>query len=121
MVHARRVIVGAIVYVNRTGCPGGTSQRLPALEHRLRLLRALARRRHPATAGRRVTRPGPGRRPRPRPAAAVIDSQPVRAADTVPWASRVWDNAERDWDNAEKDGAASGTSPSTPPAWCWPW
>jgi transposase len=26
----------------------------------------------------------------------VIDSQPVRAADTVPWASRGWDNAEKD-------------------------
>jgi transposase len=32
----------------------------------------------------------------PRPTAAVIDSQPVRAADTVPWASRGWDNAEED-------------------------
>ena len=26
----------------------------------------------------------------------MIDSQPVRAADTVPWASRGWDNAEKD-------------------------
>jgi transposase len=24
MVHARRVIVNAIVYINRTGCPAGT-------------------------------------------------------------------------------------------------
>ena len=48
MVHARRVIVNAIVYVNRTG-PGALAvpaQRLPALAHPLRLLRALARRRH---------------------------------------------------------------------------
>jgi Transposase DDE domain len=29
---------------------------------------------------------------------AVIDSQPVRAGDTVPWASRGWDNAEKDGD-----------------------
>ena len=26
----------------------------------------------------------------------MIDSQPVRAADTVPRASRGWDNAEKD-------------------------
>jgi Transposase DDE domain len=26
----------------------------------------------------------------------VVDSQPVRAADTVPWASRGRDNAEKD-------------------------
>jgi hypothetical protein len=26
----------------------------------------------------------------------VIDSQPVRTADTVLWASRGWDNAEKD-------------------------
>jgi transposase len=47
MVHARRVIVNAIVYVNRTACAWRyPAQRLPALAHCLRLLRALARRRH---------------------------------------------------------------------------
>jgi hypothetical protein len=36
--------------------------------------------------------PGPGRRlAEPEPTAAVIDSQSVRAADTVPRASRGWD------------------------------
>jgi transposase len=29
------------------------------------------------------------------PTAAVIDSQPVRAADTVPEASRGWENAKK--------------------------
>jgi len=32
---------------------------------------------------------------RPQPSAAVIDSQSVRAADTVPKASRGWDNAKK--------------------------
>jgi hypothetical protein len=32
------------------------------------------------------------------PTAAVIDSQSVRAADTVPKASRGWDNAKKDGD-----------------------
>ena len=31
----------------------------------------------------------------PRPTAAVIDSQSVKAADTVPKASRGWDNAKK--------------------------
>jgi hypothetical protein len=31
----------------------------------------------------------------PEPTAAVIDSQSVRAADTVPKASRGWDNAKK--------------------------
>jgi cell wall-associated NlpC family hydrolase len=43
-------------------------------------LRALAR----AAAGRN-----------PQPTAAVIDSQPVRAADTMPKATRGWDNAKK--------------------------
>ena len=32
---------------------------------------------------------------KPQPTAAVIDSQSVRAADTVPRASRGWDNAKK--------------------------
>jgi len=97
LVHARRVIVNAILYVNRTGCAwrylpkdfppwrtvygyfaawrdNGTLARLHDQ------LRAQAR----IAAGRD-----------PRPTAAVIDSQSVRAADTVPKASRGWDNAKK--------------------------
>jgi putative transposase len=93
---ARR-IVEAILYLDRTGCawrylPGdfppwqtvygyfaawrddGTLARLHAD------LRAQVR----AAAGRY-----------PEPTAAVIDSQSVRAADTVPKASRGWDNAKK--------------------------
>ena len=95
----RRVIVNAILYLDRTGCawrylPAG----LPALAHRLRVLRRLARRRH---LGRgcmtqlRDARPGPPPGANATPTAAVIDSQSVRAADTVPKASRGWDNAKK--------------------------
>ena len=96
-VHSRRVIVNAILYVNRTGCAwrylpkdfppwrtvygyfaawrdNGTLQQVHDQ------LRAAAR----ALAGRD-----------PQPTAAVIDSQSVRAADTVPKASRGWDNAKK--------------------------
>jgi putative transposase len=92
-----RRIIEAILYLDRTGCawrylPGdfppwqtvysyfaawrddGTLARLHAE------LRAQAR----AAAGRN-----------PQPTAAVIDSQSVRAADTVPRASRGWDNAKK--------------------------
>jgi transposase len=97
VVHPRRVIVEAILYVDRTGCgwrylpadfppwrtvygyfarwrDDGTLRRVHDQ------LRALAR----AAAGRE-----------PEPSAAVIDSQSVRAADTVPKASRGWDNAKK--------------------------
>jgi transposase len=96
-VHARRVIVNAILYVNRTGCAwrylpkdfppwrtvygyfkrwcdDGTLQQLHDR------LRDQAR----AAAGRD-----------PQPTAAAIDSQSVKAADTVPRASRGWDNAKK--------------------------
>ena len=96
-VHARRVIVNAILYVNRTGCawrylpkdfpPWRTvygyfaawrdNGVLQQLHDRLRDQARIA-------AGRD-----------PRPTAAVIDSQSVRAADTVPKASRGWDNAKK--------------------------
>jgi len=50
---------------------------------------------------------------KPEPTAAVIDSQSVRAADTVP-------KATRGWDNAKKVTAASATSPpATPTASTW--
>src|SRR5580658_7853769 len=97
LVHARRAFVNAILYVNRTGCAwrylpkdfppwrtvygyfarwrdDGTLQKLHDR------LRDQAR----AAAGRD-----------PRPTAAVIDSQSVKAADTVPKASRGWDNAKK--------------------------
>jgi len=98
LVHARRTIVNAILYLNRTGCAwrylpsdfppwrtvygyfaawrdNGTLQQLHDR------LRDQAR----TAAGRD-----------PRPTAAVIDSQSVKAADTVPKASRGWDNAKKD-------------------------
>ena len=96
-VHSRRAIVNAILYVGRAGCAwrylpkdfppwrtvygyfaawrdDGTLQQVHDQ------LREAAR----AAAGRG-----------PRPTAAVIDSQSVRAADTVPKASRGWDNAKK--------------------------
>ena len=97
LVHSRRTIVNAILYVNRTGCAwrylpkdfppwrtvygyfaawrdDGTLARLHDM------LRAQVRQ----TAGRNAE-----------PTAAVVDSQSVRAADTVPKASRGWDNAKK--------------------------
>jgi len=93
----RRRIIEAILYLDRTGCAwrylptdfppwqtvygyfaawrdDGTLARLHDT------LRELVR----AAAGRN-----------PEPTAAVIDSQSVRAADTVPKASRGWDNAKK--------------------------
>ena len=92
-----RRIIEAILYLNRTGCAW---RYLPAdfppwqtvygyfaawrddgtLAQLHEALRALAR----TAAGRK-----------PQPTAAVIDSQSVRAADTVPKATRGWDNAEK--------------------------
>ena len=96
-VHSRRAIVNAILYLDRTGCAwrylpkdfppwqtvygyfaawrdDGTLQRIHDQ------LREAAR----TAAGRNIT-----------PTAAVIDSQSVRAADTVPKASRGWDQAKK--------------------------
>ena len=93
----RRRIIEAILYLDRTGCAW---RYLPAdfppwqtvygyfaawrddgtLARLHRELRAQAR----AAAGRQVE-----------PTAAVIDSQSVRAADTVPKATRGWDNAKK--------------------------
>jgi NAD(P)H dehydrogenase (quinone) len=72
------------------------AQRLPSVADRLRLLQALPRRRHLAAAARPLpdqARAAAGRDPRP--TAAAIDSQSVKAADTVPRASRGWDNAKK--------------------------
>jgi putative transposase len=96
-VHSRRAIVNAILYADRAGCAwrylprdfppwrtvygyfaawrdDGTLQRAHDQ------LREAAR----TAAGRAAV-----------PTAAVIDSQSVRAADTVPKASRGWDNAKK--------------------------
>jgi transposase len=95
--HCRRAVVDAIRYVTHNGCvwralPAdfppwrtvyGIYQRWNASGAVLALhdqLRALARR-----AGGRSAEP----------TAAVIDSQSVRAAPTVPKASRGWDNAKK--------------------------
>ena len=96
-VHSLRQVVNAILYVGRTGCPwrylpagyppwptvygyfarwrdDGTLARLHGW------LRGAAR----AAAGRTA-----------QPTAAIIDSQSVRAADTVPKATRGWDAAKK--------------------------
>jgi transposase len=97
LVHTRRVIVNAILYVNRTGCawrylpkdlpPWRTVYGYFAAWRDNGILQRLhdrLRDRARAAAGRD-----------PRPTAAVIDSQSVKAADTVPRASRGWDNAKK--------------------------
>ena len=111
MVHARRVIVNAIVYVNRTG--PGAWRYLPSDFPPWRTVYGYFARwrddgtRNCCTTGD-ATKPGPPLAAT-RPTTAVIDSQPVRAADTVPRASRAGITPRR-------TAAASGTSPSTPPA-----
>jgi transposase len=96
-VWPRRRVIEAILYLDRTGCawrylPAGfppwqtvytyfaTWRDDGTLARLHRELRAQVR----AAAGRQ-----------PEPTAAVIDSQSVRAADTVPRASRGWDNAKK--------------------------
>jgi transposase len=96
-VHPRRAIVEAILYVDRTGCAW---RYLPADFPPWRTVYGyFARWRDDGTL-RRVhdqlrarARKAAGRHPEP--SAAVIDSQSVRAADTVPKASRGWDNAKK--------------------------
>jgi putative transposase len=97
LVHARRVIVNAILYVNRTGCAW---RYLPKDFPPWRTVYGyFARWRDDGTLQqvhdglRDRARIAAGRDPRP--TAAVIDSQSVKAADTVPKASRGWDNAKK--------------------------
>jgi transposase len=97
LVHARRVIVDAILYVNRTGCAW---RYLPKDFPPWRTVYGyFARWRDDGTLARLhdrlrdQARAAAGRDPRP--TAAVIDSQSVKAADTVPKASRGWDNAKK--------------------------
>ena len=97
LVHPRRVIVEAILYVTRTGCAW---RYLPADFPPWRTVYGyFARWRDDGTLAavhdglRALARQAAGRGPAP--SAAVIDSQSVRAADTVPKASRGWDNAKK--------------------------
>jgi transposase len=93
----RRRIVEAILYLDRTGCawrylpadfpPWQTVYTYFAAwrdDGTLARLHAELRTRVRVAAGRN-----------PGPTAAVIDSQSVRAADTVPKATRGWDNAKK--------------------------
>ena len=97
VVHPRRVIVDAILYVDRTGCPW---RYLPADFPPWRTVYGyfarwrddgIVRRVHDQL--RALARQAAGRNAEP--SAAVIDSQSIRAADTVPKASRGWDNAKK--------------------------
>jgi transposase len=93
----RRRIIEAILYLDRTGCawrylPAGFPPWQTVYGYfaawrddgTLARLHAELRARARAAAGRH-----------PQPTAAVIDSQSVRAADTVPTATRGWDNAKK--------------------------
>jgi len=93
----RRRIIEAILYLDRTGCawrylpsdfpPWQTVYGYFAIwrdDGTLARLHAQLRTQVRLAAGRR-----------PQPTAAVIDSQSVRAADTVPRASRGWDAAKK--------------------------
>ena len=95
--HARRVVVDAIRYVIHNGC---VWRALPADFPPWRTVYGLFQRWHARgvtialhDALRAAARRAAGRNAEP--TAAVIDSQSVRAAATVPKASRGWDNAKK--------------------------
>ena len=92
-----RVIVEAILYLDRTGCPWrylpDSFPPWPTVygyfaawrdDGTLAAVHDALRARVRAAAGRDTE-----------PTAAIIDSQSVRAANTVPRASRGWDNAKK--------------------------
>ena len=92
-----RQIIGAILYVDRAGCAW---RYLPAdFPPWQTVYGYFAAWRDDGTltrlhdALRAQVRTAAGRNPEP--TAAIIDSQSVRAADTVPKASRGWDNAKK--------------------------
>ena len=96
-VHSRRAIVNAILYLDRAGCAW---RYLPADFPPWRTVygyfaawrdNATLQRLHDQVRGQ--VRAAAGRDVMP--TAAVIDSQSVRAADTVPKTSRGWDNAKK--------------------------
>ena len=95
--HRRRVVVDAIRYVIHNGC---VWRALPADFPPWRTVYGLFQRWHARgvtialhDALRAAARQAAGRAAEP--TAAVIDSQSVRAAATVPKASRGWDNAKK--------------------------
>ena len=95
--HCRRAVVDAIRYVTHNGC---VWRALPADFPPWRTVYGLYQRWHASGATRTVhdglraaARQAAGRKAEP--TAAVIDSQSVRAAPTVPKASRGWDNAKK--------------------------
>jgi transposase len=116
VIWPRRVIADAILYVVRTGCAW---RYLPSEYPPWRTVHGyFARWQADGTLDRvhdelrAQVRAAAGRH-RP-PSAAVIDSQAVRGAGTVPRASRGWDNAKKV--NGRKRHIAAGTS------CCWrPW
>jgi transposase len=96
-VHSPRQVVNAILYVGRTGCPW---RYLPAgYPPWPTVYGYFARWRDDGTLARLhgqlrdAARDAAGRPAQP--TAAIIDSQSVRAADTVPKATRGWDNAKK--------------------------
>ena len=97
LVWPRRLIVEAILYLDRTGCAW---RYLPAdFPPWQTVYGYFAAWRDDGTLARlhdvlrAQVRTAAGRTPQP--TAAVIDSQSVRAADTVPKATRGWDNAKK--------------------------
>jgi transposase len=95
--HPRREIVNAIRYLVRSGC---SWRQLPAdfppwqtVYHHFNRWKADGTTGRLHDGLRAQVRAAAGRDPQP--TAAVIDSQSVRGADTVPRASRGWDNAKK--------------------------
>jgi transposase len=95
--HSRREIVNAIRYLVRSGC---SWRQLPAdfppwqtVHYHFTRWKADGTTDRLHDGLRAQVRAAAGREPQP--TAAVIDSQSARAADTVPRATRGWDNAKK--------------------------
>jgi transposase len=112
--HPRREIVNAIRYLVRSGCAWRALPAdfppWPTVYHHFHRWQADGTTARIHQALRAWVRQAAGRDAEP--TAAVLDSQSVRAADTVPKTSRGWITPRR-------STAASATSPSTPPGWSW--
>ncbi|EOY50992.1 Mobile element protein [Streptomyces lividans 1326] len=95
--HDLRDIMDAILYVDRTGVQWRyLPPRLPALEHRLRLLRQMAagRRVRPAQRPAPAAATGEGRTGR-RASACVLDAQSVKTSTSVPAAGQGIDAGKK--------------------------